>query len=356
MKIPKARKLPSGNWFVRVQVDGQTVSITQPTEKACIAEAVALKTGAREARTAAPGDKTVSAAIDEYIAARQNVLSPSTIRGYRIIQRNRFQGAMTARIGSITPQRWQTIVNAEAKMCSAKTLKNAWGFLGSVIREATGREVAVRLPQVVEAERPFLDQDQIRVFLRGIHGDSAETAALLALSSLRQSEILGLRWEDVDLKNGVIHVRGAAVPDEHNQLVRKAENKNQTSRRDVPIIAPLAEALREEPHRTGPVVTVGRWIIFRHINRVCRENDLPEVGIHGLRHSFASLAYELQIPEKVAMEIGGWSDDRTMRKIYTHIAERSRKNFGREFTRFFDVPEGKENENCNENCNEKLKA
>lgn len=56
------------------------------------------------------------------------------------------------------------------------------------------------------------------------------------------------------------------------------------------------------------------------------------------------------------MEIGGWSDDRTMRKIYTHIAERSRKNFGREFTRFFDVPEGKENENCNENCNEKLKA
>lgn len=258
MKIPKARKLPSGNWFVRVQVDGQTVSITQPTEKACIAEAVALKTGAREARTAAPGEKTVSAAIDEYIAARQNVLSPSTIRGYRIIQRNRFQGIMTARIGSITPQRWQTIVNAEAKMCSAKTLKNAWGFLGSVIREATGREVAVRLPQVVEAERPFLDQDQIRVFLRGIHGDSAETAALLALSSLR--------------------------------------------------------------------------------------------------HSFASLAYELQIPEKVAMEIGGWSDDRTMRKIYTHIAERSRKNFGREFTRFFDVPEGKENENCNENCNEKLKA
>ena len=38
-------------------------------------------------------------------------------------------------------------------------------------------------------------------------------------------------------------------------------------------------------------------------------------------HSFASLAYHLGIPEKTVMKIGGWSNDATMRKIYTHISQ-----------------------------------
>lgn len=345
MKLPKPRRLPSGSWFVRVQVDGVSISITMPTEKACLAEAVELKTGAKETRLLMPADKTVSAAIDDYIAARENILSPSTIRGYRIIQRNRFQSIMPARIGTISSQKWQSIVNAEAKVCSAKTIKNAWGFLASVIHETTGKEIFVRLPQLVEADRPFLDPEQIHTFVAAVHGDSVEVSALLALSSLRQSEIMGLQWEDVDLEKGVLWVRGAAVPDEHNKLIRKTETKNQTSRRQVPIIAPLAAALRTcPPKASGPVVTIGTSWMYKRINQICKANGLPQVGVHGLRHSFASLAYDLQIPEKIAMEIGGWADDKTMRKIYTHVAQKSREKFGAEFTQFF--------ENCNENCNE----
>jgi integrase len=61
--------------------------------------------------------------------------------------------------------------------------------------------------------------------------------------------------------------------------------------------------------------------ILNGINRVCRSAGLPEVGIHGLRHSFASLAYHLNMPEKIAMQIGGWENDATMKKIYTHVAK-----------------------------------
>jgi integrase len=61
--------------------------------------------------------------------------------------------------------------------------------------------------------------------------------------------------------------------------------------------------------------------MLARINAVCRKNDLPEIGMHGLRHSFASLAYHLKISEKIAMQIGGWADATTMHKIYTHIGK-----------------------------------
>ena len=89
MKVPKARKLPSGSWFCRVRVNGQDIGITRPTEKEAIAEAMAIKAGTKAA--AKSGRKTLTEAIDNYIAVRENVLSPSTIRGYRAIQNGRFK-------------------------------------------------------------------------------------------------------------------------------------------------------------------------------------------------------------------------------------------------------------------------
>ena len=93
MKIPKAKQLPSGAWFCRVRIDGQDISITRNTEREAVAEAMAGKAGIKDAEKR-PKKKTLTAAIDDYIEARQNILSPSTIRGYRIIQNNRFQSMM----------------------------------------------------------------------------------------------------------------------------------------------------------------------------------------------------------------------------------------------------------------------
>ena len=76
--------------------------------------------------------------------------------------------------------------------------------------------------------------------------------------------------------------------------------------------------------------------MYEHINQVCRENGLPEVGVHGLRHSFASLAYHLKMPEKITMEIGGWANLGTMRNIYTHIAQRDREKYSSSFLDFFE--------------------
>ena len=60
------------------------------------------------------------------------------------------------------------------------------------------------------------------------------------------------------------------------------------------------------------------------MEKICKTLGVPNVGAHGLRHSFASLAYHLRFSEMETMEIGGWSDHNTMRKIYTHLARMDR--------------------------------
>ena len=344
MKTPTARKLPSGSWFVRVQVDGQSINITKSTKKEAEAEAIAVKTGFID-HSSASRTKTLSSAIDDYIDARRNILSPATIRGYINIKSNRFQSLMKKDISKITQEQCQKAVNLEAKTISAKTLMNSWRFISSVISDETGTRLNIRLPQVIPAQRPWLTPDQIPLFVNAVKGDVAEIPALLALSSLRRSEIIGLRWCDVDLEHGILTVCGAAVPDEHHKIVYKQETKNRTSRRQVPIIPPLMEALKNAKHHGEYVVTCHPSTAMEQVNRVCQRANLPHVGLHGLRHSFASLAYHLRMPEKVAMEIGGWADNQTMHNIYTHIAQSELNSAAKSFTDFFG--------NCNENCNKK---
>lgn len=351
MKIPKARKLPSGNWFIQMRLGGESISITARTEKDCIRQAEYAKSQYRmgirsQDEKAAP---TLSEAIDSYISKRDAVLSPSTIRGYRIVQHHRFQSVANIPLSSDID--WQAVINAEAKLCSAKTLKNAWGLVSGAIQDATGITVKVKLPQVVVRDLPFLEPEQIAPFIAAVHGRSVEIPALMALSSLRRSEILALTWEDVDLKHDIIHVRGAAVVGETNHLVQKETNKNTTSARPVPIMIPeLRAALMAAQDKTGLVYHGNFNHLFDQINVLCERNNLPLVGVHGLRRSFVSLGFHLGIPEELIMQIGGWSDYNTMRRHYKRLAQSDIHRSIDKLTSFFS------DKNANENANDARNA
>lgn len=327
MKVPTPKKMSSGNWYINLRLGGESISVTEPTEKSCIRAAQLIKAeylaGKRIAKEK-EDSLTLTKAIDRYITSRENVLSPATIRGYRTIQKNRFQSIMDKPLTDLTPDFCQKIINNETRLCSSKTLANSWRFISSVVRDVTGQTIRVRLPQVVQHERPFLDPDQISVFVSAVHGSDIEVPALLALCSLRTSEIRGLRWQDVDFSRSIIHVRSAIVYDENRVLVHKETTKNTTSRRDVPMMPQLAAALKKMDRSGDYIVPGSIQHVYLQINKICKENNLPEVGLHGLRHSFASLAYHLGMPSKIAQEIGGWADDATMQRIYTHIAQTDR--------------------------------
>ena len=68
MKVPEPRKLPSGSWFVRVMIDGKSISITKPTKKECQAEAVALKTGIKK-KSVAPDEITLNRIDNDRVRA-----------------------------------------------------------------------------------------------------------------------------------------------------------------------------------------------------------------------------------------------------------------------------------------------
>lgn len=337
MKVPEPRKLSSGKWFIQLRLGGQSVTVSNFDKAACVREARAIKAeyqaGKRIQKEEAPV-LTLTAAIDAYIDAKNNTLSPSTIRGYRSIQRNNFTATMPRQLDQIKEKEWQLIVNDEAARCSPKSLRNAYFLVKTAVKYATGKDLpTVTMPGAIPARKEFLTPDQIKIFVAAIKDHRYAVPALLALSSLRSSEIAALRWENIPEDPEFIRVSGAVVRDEHDRPQFKQQNKNATSARLVPVLIPeLKEAIKRDRKPEGPVLAVTPNRFRDRVNDVCAENGLPKVGIHGLRHSFASLAYHLQMPEKIAMEIGGWADAGTMHRIYTHIAqadiERYRKAIG----------------------------
>lgn len=345
MKVPEPRKLSSGNWFIQLRLNGESVPVTAPTAKECKDAAALIKAEHRvgkRAQNLIGADKTLTQAIDDYIAARSNTLSPSTIRGYFTIRNNRFKGVMDKKLKDITD--WQKICNNEAKLCSAKTLKNSYRFIVSVLSENGVQPQKVTLPQVVSNERPWLDYEQILTFCEAAKDQPGELAALLALNSLRRSEMCALTWDSFDMKRKSIKVKGAKVPNDKHQYVVKETNKNATSARVVPILIPrIVDLISPDNTPSEYIVTVRPDTLRNQINRICKLAGLPEVGVHGLRHSFASLAYHLGMPEKECMRIGGWADTQTMHNIYTHLAENDTSKYQNIMTDFY--------KNANQNAN-----
>lgn len=349
MKVPKPRKLQSGNYFIQLRLNGVSVPVTATTERECIRQAELIKAqhraGQRCERANKKEEPTLQQIVDKYIESREVVLSPATITGYKVIRKNRFKDYMGKKPSAIKD--WQAVINDEAKLdISAKTLRNSWALIVSAMEHSGLKTPPVKLPQVVQATRPWLDAEQVKTFVKAVKGQDCEIPALLALHSLRRSEILGLTWEKVDLKNNIIHVEGSAVPDEHNKLVYKETNKTKNSRRNVPIMIPaLKDAMLAVPEeqRTGSIYTRYRNTLWRDINQICEANGLPKVGVHGLRHSFASLSRHVGLDERDAMLIGGWEDAQTMHKIYEHISEADRLKSENKITAFF--------KNANENAN-----
>lgn len=325
MKLPKPVRMSSGNYYIRLRLGGESISVVAATETECRNQARLIKAeykaGKRLERVGKKEEPTLQRIVETYIVNRKAVLSVSTIVGYEVIKNNRFQAYMKKRPSEIT--NWQAVINDEVKDISAKTLKNSWALVAAALAYSGMDVPAVKLPQVVQAERPWLDADQIKTFVAAVKGKDCEIPALLALHSLRRSEILGLTWEKVDIDSGIIHIEGSAVPDSENKLVYKETNKTKNSRRNVPIMIPaLKDALLAVPEaqRTGFIYTKYRNTLWRDINAICAANGLPQVGVHGLRHSWVSLAHFVGMPPHEAMLIGGWEDAQTMHKIYEHIS------------------------------------
>lgn len=347
---PKPVLLPSGSWRCQVTLDGRRESVTADTPDEAHAQALALKAGYLEKRKKreeeSKGNLLLKDAIDLYIKNRENVLSPSTINGYKEIKRNRFKAIMDMKVRDIDQQDLQEAINEDAKTVSHKTVKNALGLVSSVLSEYKDINIKrLRLPREKKTEHAFLDDKGMIDLFDAIRGSSVEIPILMAVwLGMRRSEILGLCWDCVDFKEKKIHVRRTYLKDKEKGyvLVENTKTKASTRTMDCPdyILAKLKDYTPDK--RTGRVFTMHPNTIYKMMRDICDRHGIDFVGVHGLRHTNASVMLSLGIVDKVAMARGGWSTDITMKSVYQHVFADDKKTANILVDAYFSgVAEGK---------------
>lgn len=340
MKTPTPVKRADGTWAIQLRINGRSKIVKADTKSACIRQANLIKAKLKQEQATITQPvlmRTVGDLTDEFIQKRSQYTdkcAPSTLRYYAEIRRNRFRDLWERKI--YTVKDWQFFIDQEADLVSPKTLANSWHLITAAFKAAHLDIPKVILPSVKKKnDHPYLTFEQIPIFMDAIKGKPYEIPALLALSGMRRSEVYALYWEDINFDKNLIHIHSAKVLNKDNQFETKS-TKTAAGERYVPIFIPrLSELLRENAKTDGLIVTTSPNSLYKRLECVYEKAGLPNCGVHGLRHSAASLMAHLNVPQDVAMRIGGWDDIETMRKIYTHVAEQDISFYGTAMQDYF---------------------
>ena len=226
---------------------------------------------------------------------------------------------------------------------SAKTVRNINQVISSAMDMAVRHKLILsnptegcELPKVEHRKMKTLPAEQLGAFLREAKESSVYELYYLDLATgLRRGELLGLKWEDVDLQNGVIHVRRqvARVDGEVKELPLKTKN----SYRNISISQDAVAMLTEmEAHRSSDYVfpsSTGGPIspdsVNNMLHRVLKRAGLPSIRFHDLRHTFATLALQNGVDIKtVSGMLGHFSAGFTL-DTYAHVTTSAQKEAAR---------------------------
>lgn len=321
-----AKRLPSGKWRCLAYV-GKAVnksgykSFTASTKKEAERLALEFEQGQQTPVT----DLTVKTAIDQYIASKQNILSPSTVAGYKKIARSGLFTLMPVPVKSLTNPRIQDYFNTAAKTKSAKTLKNEYALLRSSISAVAPKfAFDVHLPMVYRAEMHIPDDAGVRRLLEQANTPMKKAISLAAVVGLRRSEICALTTEDIDPSTGRISITKAIVKDEDGKWVTKAP-KTKTSKRTVVAPPELCTQLLSGVVPGGKIVPLVPNSITEDFERIRARADCPGIRFHDLRHYAVSVMIALNIPTKYIMNITGHATPNMVNNVYGHIMDDRQK-------------------------------
>ena len=214
-----------------------------------------------------------------------------------------------------------------------RALKDAvrWGVLArnpieaaDPPRIASSREMKIWTAEQLDTFLAFTSEDRLHALWQ-----------LLAMTGVRRGEACGLRWCDCDLEQGRIAIRRALVPIAHTVLV--SEPKTARGKRSIALdertVAVLkAHAARQPTERhcakdwteSGLVFTRPKGLalppnsVSRCFVRAVKQAKLPEIRLHDLRHSHATLALRAGIHPKVVSERLGHATVAITLDTYSH--------------------------------------
>lgn len=333
-----AKKTPSGKWRVQIFLgnneDGKKAkkSITASTKR----EAERLAAEYIYQKEQAEADKkiiTVRKAVREYIDIKRNILSPATIHGYENILNNRLQSVMKIDIYKLDSIAMQRAINEDAAVRSPKSIREARNLIVTALKmHGVKLDLNVTLPAKVPKMKDLPTAAQV---IHMIRGTDIELPCMLALwLSLRMSEVRGLQFGDY--KDGVLTIRRSKLYIGGEDVVREV-NKTYNSTRRLVVPEYLSKLIEAVPHESDEdfIVPVNYQIIRKHLRKLAKENGYT-LTFHDLRHLNASIMLMLGVPDKYAMERGGWSTTDTLKAVYQHTVSDERKHVDELIDGFFD--------------------
>ena len=283
----------------------------------------------------------------------ENIVQPTraetTVYGYQKIIDNHLIPALgDIPLLKLTPMDIQQyyIQVQQAANLSNNTLRRHHDLLSSSLRSAVRQDKLlvspmdrVEPPRAKQKEASYYRPDELKRLYALIEGHPLELCAKLAGSlGMRREEICGLKWECIDYQRQLLFIREARTA--FGATIVQKETKTRSSVRTLFLSEDMLRLLQAEQerqkelYRSGQLQTPSEFVVLDHkglpyspnalslaFTRFVKKNGLPRVTLHGLRHSFATVASFQGVP---LFDIGkalGHSTPATTGRIYTHLVD-----------------------------------
>ena len=292
--------------------------------------------------------------------------SASTIHGYHMIIRNHLAPALGAvpldRLAAPQIQRYLNQKQEEG-LCG-NTVRKHYGLLHNALEHARRQELLSRNPaqwvfppSSTHPTHHFYDGSTMSRLFELVSGTSLEPVVKLAgYLGLRRSEICALKWGHVDRENRVITIAEARTAVNGRTVDKGTKNRSSMRRLGYRGLADMEELMeRLWAQRQEEMARLGVWYadqgfvichsgglpyqpdyLSNRLRRVLQGADLPYVTLHGLRHSFASIAHSRNVSLFAISRALGHSSTNTTTKIYMHLFDETHLSVVQEVGRAID--------------------
>ena len=260
-----------------------------------------------------------------------HTLKPTTLRGYRtMLTAHLLDTFGDMKLRDIKPADIQKFLNSN-KQLARSYLMAMLTFMSQIFKDAIEDELAVVDPTasrkiVIPSEkvtvRDALPLDEYKDILSKLPllcADDRRMMALMMLTGMRRGEALGLRWEDIDLSAGLIHIQRNVTYAQNQPFI--GTPKTAKGERDVPInnmLLTYLEPVQREGFIIGDTEPISRMSYRRRMERIEATIDLHGATAHIFRHSYLTYAASLGTDLKTLQSIAGHADIQTTMNRYVH--------------------------------------
>ena len=191
---------------------------------------------------------------------------------------------------------------------------------------------ACALPKIEHQEMQTIPAEQLQAFLQEAKATGVYEMYYIELATgLRRGELLGLKWQDIDWKNGITKVRRQVA--RVDGQIKEAPLKTKNSYRTVTISQQAIEVLKAQKKKTNDTYVfpspnggpISPDSVNNMLKRVLERAGIPKVRFHDLRHTFATIALQNGVDIKtVSGMLGHFSAGFTL-DTYAHVTTSAQK-------------------------------